>query len=174
MGCKISNLNGQPGKQSDFSRTSEVQAERKPSLQGVAAASNPLAPPLEQVTTPSFVQKTKNVSSQTIMETNNLVLSRVDLKSKILISQASGAVHSAVFKTSWNGTPVALKCVKDSAAFDKELDILKRLRHPSIISYLGFVPEEDTTLHRVNKYICLEYLSGGTLYDRLSNKKCQV
>ena len=80
-------------------------------------------------------------------------------------------MHSAVFKTSWNGTPVALKCVKDSAAFDKELDILKRLRHPSIISYLGFVPEKDTTLHRVNKYICLEYLSGGTLYDRLSNKK---
>ena len=171
MGCKLSNLNGEPRKQSDLSPTSEVQGGRKPSLQDVAAASNLPAPPLPHLTTPSFVQNKKNVSSQTIMETSNLVLSNVDLKSKTLISQASGAVHSAVFKTSWNGTPVALKCVKDSAAFDKELDILKRLRHPSIISYLGFVPEKDTTLHRVNKYICLEYLSGGTLYDRLSNKK---
>ena len=157
MGCKHSNLNGQLGKQTAAPHTSEVKARQKPSLRDGA--------------TSSLVQKTMDVSSQTQMETTNLVLGRVDFSSKQLISQASGAVHSAVFKTSWNGTPVALKCVKDSIAFNKELGILKRLRHPSIISYLGLAQEEGRALHKVNKYICLEYLNGGTLYDRLSNKK---
>ena len=51
--------------------------------------------------------------------------------------------------------------------FAKELDILRTLSHTNIVKYIG------TKFDKIeNKlYLCMEYLSGGTLHEFLSSKR---
>lgn len=63
-----------------------------------------------------------------------------------------------------HGTPVAVKKFKavDFNGMAREVTILKKIRHPNVVLLMGCCPEE--------KSFVSEYMSGGSLQDRLKDK----
>jgi len=76
-----------------------------------------------------------------------------------------GAGGSAqVFKGSWNGQEVAVKRISGLAhleAMKKEVDALRRLRHPRLVRFIGACVQPPLLL------VVTEYMAGGSLHDRL-------
>eukprot|EP01119_Soliformovum_irregulare_P023344 TRINITY_DN813_c1_g2_i1.p1 TRINITY_DN813_c1_g2~~TRINITY_DN813_c1_g2_i1.p1 ORF type:complete len:830 (-),score=152.70 TRINITY_DN813_c1_g2_i1:8-2497(-) len=86
------------------------------------------------------------------------VLTNVEIFQKLGEGQ-----FGAVFFAKWNGTEVAAKKLtssEDLVAFSKEADILSKVRHPNIVSFLGIYHDPDNA-----PYIVLEYMSGGSLLN---------
>ena len=76
-----------------------------------------------------------------------------------------------VRRGAWRGTPVAVKSLQRSAeevgvgparAFEREVQVLARLRHPNVVPVFGVVRHADGALSLVE-----ELVVGGTLYRRL-------
>ncbi|EPS62432.1 serine/threonine protein kinase, partial [Genlisea aurea] len=93
----------------------------------------------------------------------NIPLSDLDLKERIG-SGSFGTVHRA----EWNGCDVAVKILMEQdfhaervKEFLQEVAIMKRLRHPNIVLFMGAVTEPP------NLSIVTEYLSRGSLYRLL-------
>lgn len=71
-----------------------------------------------------------------------------------------------------NNRIVAVKLLPDEVAknptlvarFDRELDILKQLKHPNIVHCFGGTTESK------QRYYAMEYIEGGTLSDQLRKK----
>ncbi|KAJ1419498.1 Serine-threonine/tyrosine-protein kinase, catalytic domain [Sesbania bispinosa] len=97
------------------------------------------------------------------MEDLNIPWSDLVLKEKIG-SGSFGTVHRA----EWNGSDVAVKILMEQdfhverfKEFLREVAIMKRLRHPNIVLFMGAVTEPP------NLSIVTEYLSRGSLYRLL-------
>ncbi|BDA51290.1 probable serine/threonine-protein kinase DDB_G0281745 at C-terminar half [Coccomyxa sp. Obi] len=68
-----------------------------------------------------------------------------------------------VYKAKWNGTPVAVKVLKDNsdsqrAAFVREANMLQALRHPNIVCYMGCAITDHNEM-----LLVLEFMGGGDL-----------
>lgn len=78
-------------------------------------------------------------------------------------------LYKEVKKGDWNGTPVALKCLKgDSAQKTPLIEEGRRLdsvSHPHILQFMGFYLDQDIL------YMVTEYCSSGNLRDLLFNEK---
>ena len=69
----------------------------------------------------------------------------------------------------YNDNVVFVKTIKfdknnfanDTTPFKEELDVLKNLFHTNVVKYIGATVNVDEG----NVYLCMEYLSGGTLHD---------
>jgi serine/threonine protein kinase len=78
-----------------------------------------------------------------------------------------------VFKAKWRGCDVACKELKDAGKvtsdvledFKKEIAILGKLRHPNVVLYMGASTKPP--------HLCMvtEYLDGGSLYEKIHQKK---
>jgi serine/threonine protein kinase len=74
----------------------------------------------------------------------------------------------------YNDNVVFVKTIKfdtnnfanDTTPFKEELDVLKNLFHTNVVKYIGATVNVDEG----NVYLCMEYLSGGTLHDFLISK----
>jgi len=67
----------------------------------------------------------------------------------------------------WLGTPVAIKKLLENdedtnGLVDRELQILKEIRHPQIVQFLGVSRNNDNETH-----IITEFMDGGDLFDAL-------
>jgi len=86
----------------------------------------------------------------------------------IELQQELGSGHfGVVYKGLWQGREVALKTVKgeDQLSLMDEANVLKQLRHPNIVNYLGlFIDREG------EKYIVMEYVPLGSL-DKFVGRK---
>ncbi|KAK4348407.1 hypothetical protein RND71_031162 [Anisodus tanguticus] len=99
------------------------------------------------------------------LEVEDFVIPWEDLVLKERIGQGSfGTVHRA----DWNGSDVAVKILTEQDfhavrfnEFLQEVAIMKRLRHPNIVLFMGAVTK------RPNLSIVTEYLSRGSLYRLL-------
>ncbi|CAJ1330716.1 unnamed protein product [Effrenium voratum] len=84
---------------------------------------------------------------------------------QLMLGPQLGAGGSAqVFKGSWNGQEVAVKRISGLAhleAMKKEVDALRRLRHPRLVRFIGACVQPPLLL------VVTEYMAGGSLHDRL-------
>lgn len=88
---------------------------------------------------------------------------------KVLGRGAFSVVKSGISKTS--GKQHAVKCItkklidkKELQLLEREIDIMKKLRHPNIIELTEVVDTADML------YLVLEYASGGELFDAIVNR----
>ncbi|XP_056685020.1 serine/threonine-protein kinase CTR1 isoform X2 [Spinacia oleracea] len=103
--------------------------------------------------------------SEAALDMDDLVISWSDLVVRDRIGAGSfGTVHRA----EWNGSEVAVKILMESDfhpercnEFLREVAIMKRLRHPNIVLFMGAVTEPP------NLAIVTEYLCRGSLYRLL-------
>lgn len=70
------------------------------------------------------------------------------------------------------GQHVAIKCVRkmnlpeiDRLNLLREVELMKSLNHPFVIQFVEFIEEDE------NYYVVLEYLAGGELFDRISQRE---
>ncbi|KAL3326688.1 hypothetical protein AABB24_037398 [Solanum stoloniferum] len=104
-------------------------------------------------------------SRELVLDVEDLVIPWNDLVLKERIGAGSfGTVHRA----DWNGSDVAVKILMEQdfhaeqyKEFLQEVAIMKRLRHPNIVLFMGAVTEPP------NLSIVTEYLSRGSLYRLL-------
>ncbi|KAL3536156.1 hypothetical protein ACH5RR_004617 [Cinchona calisaya] len=104
-------------------------------------------------------------SGELILDVEDLDIAWSDLVLKERIGAGSfGTVHRA----DWNGCDVAVKILMEqdfhaerSNEFLREVQIMKRLRHPNIVLFMGAVTKPP------NLSIVTEYLSRGSLYRLL-------
>lgn len=104
-------------------------------------------------------------SAEVALDMEDLIISWGDLVVKERIGAGSfGTVHRA----EWNGSEVAVKILMEQdfhpehcKEFLREVAIMKKLRHPNIVLFMGAVTEPP------NLAIVTEYLSRGSLYRLL-------
>lgn len=104
-------------------------------------------------------------SAEVALDMDDLIISWGDLVVKERIGAGSfGTVHRA----EWNGSEVAVKILMEQdfhpehcKEFLREVAIMKKLRHPNIVLFMGAVTEPP------NLAIVTEYLSRGSLYRLL-------
>lgn len=101
---------------------------------------------------------------------------------KYLLERELGSGHYAIVKEGLNkktGEVVAIKIFhpqqnddqKKSNQFREETDILMRVHHPNIVKMLdSFV--EPVSKSQIQKYLVLERMNNGELFDRIVNKVC--
>ncbi|KAF3972075.1 hypothetical protein CMV_004380 [Castanea mollissima] len=83
--------------------------------------------------------------------------------------------YGEVYHADWNGTEVAVKKFLDQdfsgaalAEFKSEVRIMRRLRHPNVVLFMGAVTRPP------NLSIISEYLPRGSLYRILHRPQCQL
>lgn len=80
-----------------------------------------------------------------------------------------GAGGSAqVFRGSWQGQEVAIKKISGVAHLEemtKEINALRRLRHPRLVRFIGACLQPPLLL------VVTEFMAGGSLHDRIFEKK---
>jgi tRNA A-37 threonylcarbamoyl transferase component Bud32 len=83
--------------------------------------------------------------------------------------------YGEVYRADWNGTEVAVKKFLDQDFYGDALDefrsevrIMRRLRHPNIVLFMGAVTRPP------NLSIVSEYLPRGSLYKILHRPSCQI
>lgn len=98
--------------------------------------------------------------------TDDCIISFSELRKSEMIGKG---FFGEVFKGEWNGTVIAIKYLyretfrdkKKSDMFSKEVEILKKLRHPRIVLFLGVSEGEG------KRCIITEYMENGSLFDKL-------
>ncbi|KAI4350032.1 hypothetical protein L6164_010560 [Bauhinia variegata] len=83
--------------------------------------------------------------------------------------------YGEVYHADWNGTEVAVKKFLDQdfsgaalAEFKREVRIMRRLRHPNVVLFMGAVTRPP------NLSIITEFLPRGSLYRILHRSNCQI
>ncbi|KDP23616.1 hypothetical protein JCGZ_23449 [Jatropha curcas] len=83
--------------------------------------------------------------------------------------------YGEVYHADWNGTEVAVKKFLDQdfsgaalAEFKREVRIMRRLRHPNVVLFMGAVTRPP------NLSIITEFLPRGSLYRILHRSHCQI
>lgn len=83
--------------------------------------------------------------------------------------------YGEVYHADWNGTEVAVKKFLDQdfsgaalAEFKREVRIMRRLRHPNVVLFMGAVTRPP------NLSIVTEFLPRGSLYRILHRPNCQI
>ncbi|GAB4835963.1 Serine/threonine-protein kinase edr1 [Ancistrocladus abbreviatus] len=83
--------------------------------------------------------------------------------------------YGEVYHADWNGTEVAVKKFLDQdfsgaalAEFRREVRIMRRLRHPNVVLFMGAVTRPP------NLSIVTEFLPRGSLYRILHRPNCQI
>ncbi|OMO96432.1 hypothetical protein COLO4_15253 [Corchorus olitorius] len=83
--------------------------------------------------------------------------------------------YGEVYHADWNGTEVAVKKFLDQdfsgaalAEFKREVRIMRRLRHPNVVLFMGAVTRPP------NLSIITEFLPRGSLYKILHRPHCQI
>ncbi|KAJ7978065.1 MAP kinase kinase kinase-like protein [Quillaja saponaria] len=83
--------------------------------------------------------------------------------------------YGEVYHADWNGTEVAVKKFLDQdfsgaalAEFKREVRIMRRLRHPNVVLFMGAVTRPP------NLSIITEFLPRGSLYRILHRPQCQI
>ncbi|CAL1382071.1 unnamed protein product [Linum trigynum] len=83
--------------------------------------------------------------------------------------------YGEVYQADWNGTEVAVKKFLDQgfsgaalAEFKREVRIMRRLRHPNVVLFMGAVTRPP------NLSIITEFLPRGSLYRILHRPQCQI
>ncbi|XP_057977946.1 serine/threonine-protein kinase EDR1 isoform X2 [Malania oleifera] len=83
--------------------------------------------------------------------------------------------YGEVYQADWNGTEVAVKKFLDQdfsgaalAEFRREVRIMRRLRHPNVVLFMGAVTRPP------NLSIITEFLPRGSLYRILHRPHCQI
>ncbi|KAK9292058.1 hypothetical protein L1049_020012 [Liquidambar formosana] len=83
--------------------------------------------------------------------------------------------YGEVYHADWNGTEVAVKKFLDQdfsgaalAEFKREVRIMRRLRHPNVVLFMGAVTRPP------NLSIITEFLPRGSLYRIIHRPQCQI
>jgi tRNA A-37 threonylcarbamoyl transferase component Bud32 len=97
----------------------------------------------------------------------------VDLKDLELERQIGQGSFGKVYQGSYFGTKVAIKkiIVKDEremVLIKREVDMLKDVRHPNIVSFYGICKQDDALL------LVQEFVSCGELYKLLKDEKVEI
>uniref|UniRef100_A0A6B2L9Z8 Protein kinase domain-containing protein n=1 Tax=Arcella intermedia TaxID=1963864 RepID=A0A6B2L9Z8_9EUKA len=102
-------------------------------------------------------------------------ITRIASSDLIIGDQVGEGGYSIVYSGDWNGTPVALKILKTKDEEDEktkrkvirllmsESQMLKALRHPNILQFLGFIAENNVF------GIVTEFMERGSLYQNLKD-----
>eukprot|EP01130_Rhizamoeba_saxonica_P005192 TRINITY_DN2079_c0_g1_i1.p1 TRINITY_DN2079_c0_g1~~TRINITY_DN2079_c0_g1_i1.p1 ORF type:complete len:629 (-),score=115.50 TRINITY_DN2079_c0_g1_i1:72-1925(-) len=124
-----------------------------------------------------YVEKNKECEMRNVNLSSSMYISYEELIMGNIIGKG---YFGQVRKAKWNGIDVAVKNLyRDSEAekvkFDKEIQLLSSLRHPNIVSLIGWSISQGTE-ESGSILMITEYLSGGTLHwllrhsaDYLSN-----
>jgi len=111
----------------------------------------------------------KSPDSSTVLVQDSLKLS-IDEEEFTFVRKIGQGACGEVCQYEWKGTPVAVKVIyksllhKDTKGeFEKETEILKCLRHPNVVLFMG------TCTLKGNLSIITEYLNRGSLRDVLNN-----
>jgi len=117
---------------------------------------------------PSQSQSQTQEPEKPPVTTNVNIEERYEL-GKILGRGAFSVVKSGISKTTKK--KCAVKCIskklidkKEMTLLEREIDIMRKLRHPHIIQLIEVVDTPDTL------YLALEYASGGELFDAIVNR----
>lgn len=90
---------------------------------------------------------------------------------ELMLGPQLGAGGSAqVFRGSWKGQEVAVKRITAVAhleAMKKEVDALRKLRHPRLVRFIGACLQPPLLL------VVTEFMAGGSLHDRLFGRSAQ-
>jgi serine/threonine protein kinase len=88
---------------------------------------------------------------------------------QLIFGPTLGAGGSAqVYRGSWQGQEVAIKKISGVAHLEemtKEINALRRLRHPRLVRFIGACIQPPLLL------VVTEFMSGGSLHDRLFDQK---
>jgi len=105
------------------------------------------------------------------------VIPWTDVKCLQLIGEGSTAT---VMLADFRGERIAVKellvaCEGGHMAFQRELDVLVKVKHPHIVQFLGIINNQDDSVPSgVNEEqlrLCLELCEGGSLWDLLYNRQ---
>ncbi|KAH3765580.1 serine/threonine protein kinase [Pelomyxa schiedti] len=95
---------------------------------------------------------------------------KIDPKELTISKQIGVGSFGAVYKGEWRGTEVAIKQIQAQAVqhkldeFEREVEILRLLRHPQVVLFMAFGVDQDYL------YIVTEYMSEGSLADILMDR----
>jgi len=117
----------------------------------------------------SSLIKASQYSKSSIFNPNSTVFNTIDLNQIKLFGSIGKGTFGEVFKGNWHGTEVAVKFLNPANNvneeflddFYKEVVIMKSLRHPNILQFLGACTREP------NICIVIEYMPRGSLYKIL-------
>merc|ERR1719382_2349982 len=109
-------------------------------------------------------QREPNASDSLTLGWNELIR-----REQLVFGPQLGAGGSAqVFRGSWNGQEVAIKKIGGVAHLEemkKEINALRRLRHPRLVRFIGACVQPPLLL------VVTEFMPGGSLHDRLFDQK---
>jgi tetratricopeptide (TPR) repeat protein/tRNA A-37 threonylcarbamoyl transferase component Bud32 len=110
-----------------------------------------------------------SVERQKSSTTVELAYNEVIRPEQLTFGPALGAGGSAqVYRGSWQGQEVAIKKISGVAHLEemtKEINALRRLRHPRLVRFIGACIQPPLLL------VVTEFMAGGSLYDRLFDQK---
>lgn len=106
---------------------------------------------------------------------------RIDPSTLKILSRISAGSCGEVFKASWLGTTVAVKRIFRSLLHEKALDefeaetnILKRVRHPNIVLFLGISTSQGNGTTGDELCLVTEFMSRGSLYHVLMDPSVKM
>ncbi len=137
-----------------------------------AASSNSSARETETMQLPPL-KKNQNYSQQVVEHFKMEESWSVDLKDLELERQIGQGSFGKVYLGSYFGTKVAIKkiIVKDEremVLIKREVDMLKDVRHPNIVSFYGICKQDDALL------LVQEFVPCGELYKLLKDDKVEI
>mmetsp|Transcript_9275 Transcript_9275/g.12770 ORF Transcript_9275/g.12770 Transcript_9275/m.12770 type:complete len:732 (+) Transcript_9275:110-2305(+) len=103
---------------------------------------------------------------------SDVFVKQVDPRSIRILQKIGKGTFGEVYKGLWNGTEVAIKFFNMPSQadgqflqdFNKEVNIMKSLRHPNVLQFLGSYVEPP------NVCIVMEFMSRGSLYKILHDE----
>ncbi|KAM9997920.1 hypothetical protein ACTFIY_007588 [Dictyostelium cf. discoideum] len=114
----------------------------------------------------SLVEKSPRNNESTTATTKDMW--NIDYKElKFVGNEIGSGKYGSVSLGYWLGTPVAIKKLHENneeteILVQRELQILKEIRHPQIVQFLGVSRNEKDEIH-----IITEFMDGGDLFDAL-------
>ncbi|XP_031124800.1 probable serine/threonine-protein kinase drkA isoform X2 [Ipomoea triloba] len=130
---------------------------------------------VDETCSPETSQAINNGQGETEPEPNRIAKYEIrweDIRLKEEIGQGSFAI---VYRGIWNGSDVAVKvyfgneCSEGTLLdYKKEIDIMKRLRHPNVLLFMGAVSSQEKLA------LITEYLPRGSLFKTLHKSSQQL
>ncbi|KAH0913461.1 hypothetical protein HID58_036782 [Brassica napus] len=152
---------------------SHVDDHRKYTSDDISTGSDPRLKDHES--TSSSLDSTSYRNDPQVLDDADVGECEIPWKDLVIGERIGLGSYGEVYNADWNGTEVAVKKFLDQdfsgaalAEFRREVRIMRRLRHPNVVFFLGAVTRPP------NLSIVTEFLPRGSLYRILHRPKSQI
>ncbi|KAL9655810.1 hypothetical protein ABK040_000874 [Willaertia magna] len=107
----------------------------------------------------------------------------IPFENLVFIEKISEGSHGIVFKGKFLSALVAIKKLKisdvdelntDKESFEKEAILMKSIRHPNVLSFVGFSISLNSSTNEEHEFIVTEFMENGSLYSYIKKNKGNI